>query len=88
METNSFHPTKREQLEETESLPMLLLEALDYLRLFYQEHSLPASQLQERLAEITLDYRRSRTYWQTEEELAYGAKVAWRNSSRCIGRIF
>ena len=85
---NNNTRSKREQLEEAESLPMLLLDTIDYLRLFYQEQSLPASQLQERLAEITLDYRRSRTYWQTEDELAYGAKVAWRNSSRCIGRVF
>lgn len=78
----------KEQMDDAESQPILLLEALDYLRLFYQEQSLPESQLQERLAEIYRDYRRSRTYWQTEDELAYGAKVAWRNSSRCIGRIF
>ncbi len=78
----------REQMEDAESLPMLLLEAIGYLRLFYQEQSLPASQLQERLAEIYREYRGSRTYWQTEEELTYGAKVAWRNSSRCIDRIF
>ncbi len=88
MEINTFRSTVREQIEEAESLPTLLLDAIDYLRLFYQEQSLPASQFQERLSEMTLDYRRARTYWQTEEELNYGAKVAWRNSSRCIGRIF
>jgi nitric-oxide synthase, bacterial len=78
----------REQIAEAESLPTLLLEAIDYLRLLYQEQSLPESQLQERLAEIYHDYRRSRTYWQAEDELIYGAKVAWRNSTRCVGRIF
>ncbi|WP_250123472.1 nitric oxide synthase oxygenase [Chroococcidiopsis sp. CCMEE 29] len=78
----------RERIEDAQSLPMLLLEAKDYLRLFYQEQSLPEAQLQERLVEIYHDYRRSRTYWQTEDELIYGAKVAWRNSMRCIGRIF
>lgn len=78
----------REQIEDAESLPMLLLEASDYLRLFYQEQSLLEAQLQERLVEITLDYRKSRTYWQSEDELIYGAKLAWRNSTRCIGRIF
>ncbi|PSB61259.1 nitric oxide synthase oxygenase [Chroococcidiopsis cubana CCALA 043] len=67
---------------------MLVLEAKDYLHLFYREQSLPEAQLQERLVEIKHDYRRSLTYWQTEDELIYGAKVAWRNSTRCIGRIF
>lgn len=78
----------REQIENAEALPILLLEAIDYLRLFYQEQSLSETQLQERILEIYRDYRRSRTYWQTEDELIYGAKVAWRNSTRCIGRIF
>ena len=27
------------------------------------------------------------TYQLTETELVYGAKTAWRNSARCIGRI-
>ncbi|MBD2065966.1 nitric oxide synthase oxygenase, partial [Leptolyngbya sp. FACHB-671] len=78
----------REQIAETESLPTLLLEAIDYLRLLSQEQSLPESKLQERFAEIYRDYQRSHTYQQTEEELVYGAKVAWRNSTGCIGRIF
>jgi nitric-oxide synthase len=78
----------REQIENAEALPILLLEAIDYLRLFYQEQSLPETQLQERIPEIYRDYGQSRTYWQTEDELIYGAKVAWRNSTRCIGRIF
>jgi nitric-oxide synthase, bacterial len=73
----------RKQIQEAESL----LEAVEYLYLFYREKLLPESQLQERLSEVFRDYRRSRTYWQTEDELIYGAKVAWRNSTRCIGRI-
>jgi nitric-oxide synthase, bacterial len=78
----------REQIAEAESLPTLLLDAIEYLRLFYQEQSLPETQMQERLTEIYHDYQRSQTYWQTKDELVYGAKVAWRNSTRCIGRIF
>ena len=74
----------REQIQEAESL----LEAIEYIYLFYREQLLPESQLQERLAEVFRDRRRSRTYWHTEDELAFGAKVAWRNSSRCIDRIF
>ncbi|MEH2279707.1 MAG: nitric oxide synthase oxygenase [Nostoc sp.] len=40
------------------------------------------------MAEVYQEYRRSQTYWQTPAELAYGAKVAWRNSTNCISRIF
>ena len=72
-----------EQIQEAESL----IEAIEYLYLFYREQLLPESQLQERVGEVFRDYRRERTYWQTEDELTYGAKVAWRNSTRCIGRL-
>lgn len=71
-----------------EAWPTLLLEATDYLQLFYRERAQPESHVEARLAEVYQEYRRSRTYWQTPEELAYGAKVAWRNSANCIGRIF
>ena len=82
------HQQLREQIQDAELLPILLLEASDYLHLFYGEKLLPAAQLQERLAVVYREYyRRSHTYWQTEDELIYGAKVAWRNSTRCIGRL-
>ncbi len=28
------------------------------------------------------------TYWHTPEELTFAGQVAWRNSSRCIGRLY
>ena len=77
----------QERLRDAEELPSVLLEATDYLRLFYQEQSLPETQLRQRLDNIHREYGRSRTYWQTTEELTYGAKVAWRNSPNCIGRL-
>jgi nitric-oxide synthase len=40
-----------------------------------------------RLAEIKTEIERSGTYQQTADELAYGARVAWRNNTRCIGRL-
>lgn len=88
MELRYFYPTQYEQWAATESLPTTLLEATEYLQSFYQAHALSNAQYEERLAEVYENYHRSRTYWHTEAELAYGAKVAWRNSSRCIGRIF
>src|ERR1051326_3573079 len=36
------------------------------------------------LAEVTTDG----TYRHTPLELAFGARVAWRNSARCIGRLY
>jgi nitric-oxide synthase len=44
--------------------------------------------MDQRWAEIQLEIERTGTYAHTYEELSYGAKVAWRNSNRCIGRLF
>jgi nitric-oxide synthase, bacterial len=67
---------------------VLLEEAEHYLKLFSKERKLSELSLWARLAEIKAELRQSNTYRQTTDELAYGAKVAWRNSVQCIGRIF
>ncbi|WNI19654.1 nitric oxide synthase oxygenase [Streptomyces sp. ITFR-21] len=41
-----------------------------------------------RLAEVAAEVAVSGTYEHTPAELAYGARVAWRNSARCIGRLY
>ena len=38
--------------------------------------------------EIENEITRTGSYTHTYEELSYGAKLAWRNSNRCIGRLF
>ncbi|CAN0209502.1 unnamed protein product, partial [Ascophyllum nodosum] len=37
--------------------------------------------------EIYSEIINSGTYFHSYEELAHGARVAWRNSAKCIGRI-
>lgn len=64
-----------------EALPTLLLEATDYLQLFYREQHHLEPRIEARLAEVDREYRRSQTYTQTTAELSYGAKVAWRNTA-------
>ncbi|UOR13983.1 nitric oxide synthase oxygenase [Halobacillus amylolyticus] len=44
--------------------------------------------IDERLREVKEAIDLTGTYHHTYEELEYGAKVAWRNSNRCIGRLF
>lgn len=66
----------------------IVSEAIEYLKLFYTEQNIPIANLEKRLAEIYSEVQKTGTYWQTPEEIIYGAKVAWRNSTRCIGRIF
>ena len=64
-----------------------LREAVDYLSLFAKEQNFPTQDLKQRLNHINAECNRTGIYWQSEQELAYGAKVAWRNSVNCIGRI-
>jgi nitric-oxide synthase len=64
----------------------LLHEASEYLHLFYEERGL-LNEEPGRLAEIREEIGHSGTYWQTAAELTYGARVAWRNNARCIGRL-
>ena len=41
-----------------------------------------------RIADVRAEIERYGTYRHTAAELAFGAQVAWRNSSRCIGRLY
>jgi Nitric oxide synthase, oxygenase domain len=41
-----------------------------------------------RLREIRREISLTGTYRHTVDELEFGARVAWRNSSRCIGRLY
>ncbi|MFB1083351.1 nitric oxide synthase oxygenase [Jeotgalibacillus sp. JSM ZJ347] len=62
--------------------------AEDFIRQYYKENGFNEAACEARLAEICLSIRQSGTYQHTSEELTYGAKLAWRNSNRCIGRLF
>jgi nitric-oxide synthase len=63
-------------------------EARAFLELFCQEGGVSRQALERRWAEISRALRRRNFYEHTPEELAFGARVAWRNHGRCIGRLF
>jgi nitric-oxide synthase len=67
-------------------LDNLLASAERFITLFYSENR--AGPPDQRLQEIRREIDRTGTYWHTSQELAFGARVAWRNSSRCIGRLY
>ncbi|WP_250027453.1 nitric oxide synthase oxygenase [Paractinoplanes maris] len=62
-------------------------EAEDFLRQCYTEN-LRLGPVEPRLAIVRAQIAATGTYVHTTEELAYGAKLAWRNASRCIGRLY
>jgi nitric-oxide synthase, bacterial len=62
-------------------------EAQAYLGLYHREHDLH-DRLPARLDEVRREIERTGTYRQTAEEVLHGAKVAWRNSNKCIGRLY
>ena len=64
-----------------------LQEAIDYLTLFAKEQNLSSNDLEQRLNRVYVEHQQTGVYWQTYKELVYGARVAWRNSNYCIGRI-
>lgn len=63
-------------------------EALQFLQQLVEEQQLPEEYLLNRMKQVDEELESSGTYTLTTEELTYGAKLAWRNSNKCIGRLF
>lgn len=61
-------------------------EAMAFLETFHREQGKPAAELRQRSGEVRRELRRHGHYEHTADELAFGARLAWRNSARCIGR--
>ncbi|QAS52496.1 nitric oxide synthase oxygenase [Halobacillus litoralis] len=57
-----------------------------FIRQYYRESDL--LKVEQRLKTIEREIQDTGTYEHTFDELEYGAKAAWRNSNRCIGRLF
>ncbi|TCO40160.1 nitric-oxide synthase [Kribbella antiqua] len=61
--------------------------ATEFLEQFHAENS-QTGPLGPRIAAVMREIDMTGTYWHTPEELAFGARVAWRNNARCIGRLY
>jgi nitric-oxide synthase len=64
----------------------LIKAAKEFLIQAYTEMELPG--LEERIVQVQEEIRESGTYLHLPHELEHGARMAWRNSNRCIGRLF
>lgn len=67
--------------------PVDLAEAEDFLGRLHAEHP-SLGPVADRLARVREQVAEVGTYTHTGEELVFGARMAWRNASRCIGRVY
>ncbi|MEU6284950.1 nitric oxide synthase oxygenase [Streptomyces sp. NPDC047028] len=66
---------------------LLWAEAEQFIRLHHSEDA-DAGSVERRLASVRRSIERCGRYQHTTRELEFGARVAWRNSVRCIGRLY
>ncbi|MHA6483971.1 nitric oxide synthase oxygenase [Paenibacillus sp. strain BS8-2] len=66
----------------------LYTEAAQFLSICYRELGRSDGELQARLESVMDEINIRGTYTHTAAELEHGAKLAWRNSNKCIGRLF
>jgi len=67
--------------------PINYYEAEDFLRQYHAE-TRRAGDLGARLHAVRAEIAATGTYAHTPAELQFGARVAWRNAGRCIGRLY
>ncbi len=61
--------------------------AEEFLELFHAENP-QAGPVRPRIAAVMHEIDLTGTYRHTPEELEFGARAAWRNNARCIGRLY
>ncbi len=67
---------------------ILTSKAIEFITDCYRELMKSEQETRKRIKAIEEEIQQTGVYDHTYEELEYGAKVAWRNSNRCIGRLF
>lgn len=63
-------------------------EALDFLEAFALEKKIDSQSHAMRVAQVKEEITSTGTWTPRFEELEHGARMAWRNNARCIGRLF
>ncbi|MGD9525291.1 nitric oxide synthase oxygenase [Pseudonocardia sp.] len=73
--------------EQVDPPPVEPAAAQEFLARFHEETG-RSDEHDRRIRQVLTDIDETGTYVHTPDELAYGARVAWRNSARCIGRLY
>jgi nitric-oxide synthase, bacterial len=71
-----------------ESINSIASEADTFLKLFAQEKNIAPLDADSRRHAVTCEISNTGSWTPTFEELEHGARMAWRNNARCIGRLF
>jgi nitric-oxide synthase len=69
-----------------QSTETLFQKAASFINALYQELDIPG--VDERVNEVKNEIEKTGTYTHTFQELEHGVRMAWRNSNRCIGRLY
>lgn len=69
-------------------MQQLYEESRKFITTCYEELGKSTDEIHERITAISYRLKQEGTYEHTFEELEHGARMAWRNSNRCIGRFF
>jgi len=69
-----------------QSIETLFQKASSFINALYQELDIPG--VDERVNEVKNEIEKTGTYTHTFQELEHGVRMAWRNSNRCIGRLY
>ncbi|WP_027963308.1 nitric oxide synthase oxygenase [Halalkalibacillus halophilus] len=62
--------------------------AISFITQMYDEKQYNSTDLHNRIEAVCKEIASTGSYSHTYDELNYGAKMAWRNSNKCIGRLF
>ncbi|MEV7413923.1 nitric oxide synthase oxygenase [Streptomyces sp. NPDC089919] len=76
-----------EILQQRSTVAQVWAAAEEFIRLHHRENPEAGSPFK-RLAQVRDEIETTGSYRHTPLELVHGARVAWRNSNRCIGRLY
>ena len=81
-------PAQQAQVSaDTASQADTVSEAVDFLRQLQTERG-EQGPAEDRINEVRAQIEATGSYWQTEDELLWGARIAWRNTPRCVGKFY
>ncbi len=63
-------------------------EVREFFELYREHTEMPEDEWRARVAEVAREVAETGTYTHTSDELTVGAKLAWRNNTKCIGKLY